>query len=439
MYIKSKIWFFLKYLSSLRFSISILLILALASILGTIIKQDQPLDYYKVNYPELDTNFFVLTWKHIVFFDLDHVYSAIWFLFVLLLFFASLLLCTFSTQLPIFKNSRRWSFLNSQEALMKKSCYHSMDYPSISNFIYMLSQNNYYIFHRGQVVYAHKGLAGRVAPIFVHCSIIITLLGSLLGLTYGFVAQEMVPSGEIFRVQNFTKSGSLSFISSNIIGRVDDFFVTFNGNKSIRQFFSSISLIDIMDKKVLLNKTMLVNAPLRLNGFTFYQTDWKINALRLKIGASNLMVKSLAKNRASNNANFSFWSCSLALDDEYSISVIVPDSSDDKLLIYNSRGDLVCVAHYGVWSVIYGTPIVFKDLISSTGLQVKADPGMYLAYAGFLILIISILMSYTSYSQVWTSKSMEKIQFSGNTNRALLIFENEMVSINRRCLDLWLM
>ena len=50
--------------------------------------------------------------------------------------------------------------------------------------------------------YAYSGLLGRIAPIVVHASIIILLIGSSIGSFGGYIAQEIVPRGEIFHIQN---------------------------------------------------------------------------------------------------------------------------------------------------------------------------------------------------------------------------------------------
>lgn len=207
------------------------------------------------------------------------------------------------------------------------------------------------------------------------------------------------------------------------------FFLSFNNDQSVQQFFSNISLINNKGS-VLLKKTISVNAPLRFNGTTFYQTDWRINALRLRIGSSALLVKSLKQSDSGDIHNPAFWFCNLILDEKHEILVVVPDLTD-KLFLYDDRGDLIRVTRYGLWNVIYGVPCVFKDIMSSTGLQVKVDPGVNFAYFGFLILILSILLSYVSYSQIWASKGIESLYFSGNTNRALLAFENEIVMASK--------
>ncbi len=175
-----------------------LLFIALVSILGTIIEQDQSIEYYKLNYPEDQPLFYFLTWKQIVNCHLNHLYSNIWFILLLLLFFLSLLVCTMSTQLPVLKRARQWKFLHNKTSLNRFTSRSVVQDESFINFIYILSLKKYYVFHKGNAVYAYKGLLGRVAPIFVHFSIIFTLTGAFIGLFGGFFAQEMIPVGEIF-------------------------------------------------------------------------------------------------------------------------------------------------------------------------------------------------------------------------------------------------
>lgn len=428
MRIKSKIWHIARYISSLRFSICLFLILATLSVLGTFIEQDQSLGYYQLNYPENNMSVLYITWRHIVFLGLNHVYSTSWFFVLLALFFLSLLLCTFSTQFPMLKNARRWNFLQSQSSMQNKIHYcDQLKNSSLSNFAFVLSSKNYCIFQRGSLMYSYKGLTGRIAPIFVHFSIIFTLIGSMIGLTGGFMAQEIVPSNEMFHVQNFVKSGYFSILPSSFLGIVDDFFLTFNQDQSVQQFFSSISLIDSKGN-IFLRQLVSVNTPLKSNGVTLYQTDWRINALRLKIGSSNLLVKPLQRSDLSNMSSSPYWFCYLAIGKKHNILIVIP-SLNDKLLIYDNMGSLIKITDYGSWNVIYGIPVAFKEIMSSTGLQAKCDPGINLTYLGFFILMTSALLSYTSYSQVWCSKNVDRFYFAGETNRALLKFEDEIAAI----------
>ena len=433
MSIKGTVWNVLKSISSLRFSILLLLFLAFISVFGTVIEQDQTLDYYQSNYPEDKPILCFLSWKLIMKLGLNHLYSNYWFLSLLFLFFFSLLVCTLSTQLPIFKHARQWSFLYKKKSLEKKICYCNFESKSLMNFIYILNSSNYYVFHRGKVVYGYKGLLGRIAPIFVHLSIIITLVGSLVGFTGGFIIQEMIANGEIFHLQNVVKSGHLSVVSSDILGKVNDFFLTFNNDESIQQFFSNISILDNKGR-LLLNKSVAVNIPLKFGGLTFYQTDWKVNALRMQIGFNSCLSKALQKTFI-QSTDHSVLVCSLRIDEIRKVFIVVSELNDN-ILVYDSRGLFLFNTKYGMWNIIYGVPIIFKSLMLSTGLQVKADPGIYVTYFGFLVLIISVILSYMSYSQVWVSKSRQKLDVSGKTNRAMLSFEDEMISIYKTYMNL---
>lgn len=425
----------MKKLSSLSISIILLLLISCFSILGTIIEQDQSLEYYQANYPEQQSSLFFLTWKQIVGWNLSHIYSNIWFILLLLFFFFSLLICTVSKQLPILKRARQWKFLYNKASLNKFTSLKTIYGESFINFIYVLNLQKYYVFHKNNSIYAYKGLLGRIAPIFVHLSIILTLTGAVLGLFGGFFAQEIIPVGEVFHVQNIVKSGYLSKYPGNLIGKINSLNITYNHDDSIQQFFANLSLLD-NSGSVLDNKIIFVNRPLKFSGLTFYQTDWQINSLRVRVGSSYICEKLLSK-VSNNNTLSSSWFCNIFLGDHHKISIFITNLKND-ILIYDINGILIANTKYGFCNVIYGVPIVVEDIMTSTGLQVKTDPGIYITYFGFLILMVSIIISYRSYSQIWANNDLEteEFYFSGFTNRASLIFEEEISLIYKACINL---
>ena len=72
-------------------------------------------------------------------------------------------------------------------------------------------------------------------------------------------------------------------------------------------------------------------------------------------------------------------------------------------------------------------PLTLVEIISSTGLQIKTDPGISIIYLGFLFLMISTLTSYLTYSQVWIIQKNQKLFIGGTTNRAVFDFELEFL------------
>ena len=79
-----------RFLADLRFAIAILLLIALLSIIGTVIEQDQSIETYKLNYPLTNRVFGFLSWDIIINFGLDHVYKTWWFFLLIFLFIRSL-------------------------------------------------------------------------------------------------------------------------------------------------------------------------------------------------------------------------------------------------------------------------------------------------------------------------------------------------------------
>ena len=73
--------------------------------------------------------------------------------------------------------------------------------------------------------------------------------------------------------------------------------------------------------------------------------------------------------------------------------------------------------------------LTFLDFLTSTGLQIKADPGIPIVYLGFGLLMLSVLMSYVSHSQIWAWQQNEQVYIGGKTNRASVGFEREMLEI----------
>jgi cytochrome c biogenesis protein ResB len=67
-------------------------------------------------------------------------------------------------------------------------------------------------------------------------------------------------------------------------------------------------------------------------------------------------------------------------------------------------------------TVKFRQPITLLEIISSTGLQIKTDPGIPVIYLGFFLLMLSTLISYITYSQIWIIQKTKT--FIGGTNES---------------------
>ena len=417
---------FLKLLADLRFAIGILLIIALTSIIGTIIEQDQSIEIYKLNYPLTNKLFGILSWDTILKLGFDHVYKTWWFLFFIFLFGISLLTCTFLQQVPSLKIARRCQFFRTNQQFSKLKIFKQTKNISLNQFLFRLKENKYSIFQQKDIVYCYKGLVGRLAPIIVHFSLILILFGSIIGSINGFKAQELIPKTESFHIQNFLTNGKIFSIPKTVV-RINDFWITYNKKNTISQFYSDISFLKDNGHEIY-RKTIFVNSPAVYKGTYFYQTDWNLTGLRFKFNNPEINQTSIINiNNDSNKIWFSWISFNLELSDGYTILL---NNLQGYASIYDKFGSFSGNLELNEFTNSQPT-IKLIDIISSTGLQIKNDPGIPVIYGGFGFLMVSTLTSYITYSQIWIIQSQRKrkLLIGGNTTRAKFEFELEFFKL----------
>ena len=410
--------------ADLRFSIFTLLLISGCSIIGTVIEQDQSIETYKINYPITNPVFGFLSWDKIIYFGLDHVYKTWWFLFLIFLFGCSLVLCSFLQQLPSLKVARRCQFFRTNRAFYKLNNYTILSTPSFSKILAGIKRNNYSIFQQKNIVYSYKGLIGRIAPIVVHFSMILVLVGTIVSSLFGFKAQEIVPKTENFHIQNILSNGRLSIIPQNS-ARVNDFWITYTKNKTISQFYSDISILNSTGNEIK-RKTISVNYPLVNKGVYYYQTDWNLIGLRFKTNTNQIIEYPLVNVFPNQEKIWLTWISNSQLTQTGIILLI--DNLEGYCSIYNDTGQFLGNLELNE-TFNFNQNITLLEILSSTGLQIKIDPGIPLIYFGFFFLMISTLMSYITYSQVWILQKDEQLFIGGNTNRALFDFELEFLKL----------
>lgn len=416
-------------LADLRLAIILLLVIAFFSISGTVIEQGQSLDFYKSNYPENPALFGFLTWKVLLIIGLDHVYRTWWFLSILIIFGSSLTACTFTRQFPALKAARLWKFYEEPRQFNKLALSAELDKGSFDSLIPMLEKRRYKVFQEGNTIYARKGIVGRIGPIVVHASMLLILIGAILGAMTGFIAQEMVASGSTFQVKNIVDAGPFSAaqVPKDWAVKVNKFWIDYTPQGGINQFYSDLSVVDKQNQEVD-KQTIYVNKPLRYKGVTFYQTDWGIAAVQVKLNNSPIFQIPMAK--LDTNGGQRIWGTWIPTKPDLSegVSLLAKDLQGT-LLVYDVNGKLVSTMRPGMVTEINGVNLKVVDLIGSTGLQIKADPGIPLVYTGFGLLMLGVIMSYVSHSQIWALQKDGRFYVGGRTNRAQVAFEREVIEI----------
>nr|QYB19019.1 c-type cytochrome biogenesis protein [Climaconeis cf. scalaris]QYB19134.1 c-type cytochrome biogenesis protein [Climaconeis cf. scalaris] len=415
-------FFFFRFIADLRFSIFILLLISIFSILGTIIEQDQSIEIYKLNYPLINPVFGFLTWNLIFKIGLNHVYKTWWFLTLIILLGFSLISCTFLQQFPTLKIARRCQFFRKIKQFYKLKIFIKLKNFNLNKILVNLKKNQYLIFQQKSILYCYKGLVGRIAPIIVHFSIILVLVGTVFSSLFGFKAQEIIPITENFHIQNILNSGQLATIPK-VSGRINDFWIIYTKNKTISQFYSDISILNKKGNEIE-RKTISVNYPLIYDNIYYYQTNWNLIGLRFQLQKNQIIEYPLTTILNNKNKIWLTW-----ISDTNSLNtgqIAIIEGLEGHCSIYNEMGKYIGNIELNE-SANFKNPFRLLEILSSTGLQIKTDPGIPIIYIGFFFLILSTLLSYITYSQIWIIQKNKNIFIGGTTNRAFFDFELEFL------------
>ncbi|GMH16244.1 hypothetical protein Nepgr_018085 [Nepenthes gracilis] len=421
----------LSILSNLPLAIGEMFTVAGLMTLGTAIDQGEAPEFYLNKFPEENPFLGFFTWRWVLILGFDHMFSSPIFLGTMGLLAASLMACTYTTQIPLVKVARRWSFIQKAETIRKQEFSDMLHRASIKDLGIILTGAGYEVFLKGPCLYAFKGLAGRFAPIGVHLAMLLIMTGATISATGSFRGSVTVPQGLNFVVGDvLSPSGFLSTPTEtfNTEVHVNRFYMDYYDSGEVSQFHTDLSLFDL-DGKEVMRKTISVNNPLRYGGITIYQTDWSFSALQIlkdDDGPFNLAMAPLKL-----NGDKKLFGTFLPVGNADSskvkgISMLARDLQS--VVLYDQEGKFVGVRRPNskLPIEIDGTKIVILDAIGSTGLDLKTDPGVPVVYAGFGALMLTTCISYLSHSQVWALQDGTSVIVGGRTNRAKDVFPDEM-------------
>jgi cytochrome c biogenesis protein len=432
-----KVW---KFFISLRLAIVVIIILASASIIGTLIEQNQPLEKYRQFYGDGTIRLF----EALSFFDMYHSW---WFLLMLVLLTVNLTCCTLD-RLPrvvkVVRNPKRTLDENLEKSLglsdrwKKKG---SMEkwaetYAAAmgGSFRKPVMTENSGTFH----LYAERGVASRFGVYVTHTSIIIIFLGAILGNVLGFKGYANIVEGQ--SVREVPIRGGSGKVDLGFEVRCNKFWVDYYPTGQPKEYASDLSVIE--NGVEVVRKKIVVNDPLQYKGIWFYQSSYG------QAGATSAMV-TVNKANGGTVANVTLtpgqkaevqgYGTVSAVDYQPNFQGFGPGlrvvlekpgkpPADFWLLrahpeFDRQRKDTHFLSFSGLDEVFY------------TGLQVAKDPGVNIVWVGCGLMVIGTLMAFfMSHQRVWVRLSPSRdgrvdVVLAGSTNRNRLAFEKKFEKI----------
>jgi cytochrome c biogenesis protein len=168
--------------SSMRFAISLLTIVSIASVIGTVLKQNEPMPNY--------VNQFGPFWFEVFsMLGLYGVYSSWWFLLILVVLILSTALCVVRNAPKMLRDMRSWRENVREESL--RNFHHKLEWEAPLDRAQLAGQTAERLRHAGYavklvekdngiLVAAKKGAGNKFGYIFAHTAIIVILLGGML-------------------------------------------------------------------------------------------------------------------------------------------------------------------------------------------------------------------------------------------------------------------
>ncbi|CAN5852484.1 cytochrome c biogenesis protein ResB [soil metagenome] len=307
-------------LSSMRFAISLLTLIAITSVIGTVLKQNEPMPNY--------INQFGPFWFDVFNkLSLYSLYSAWWFLLIMAFLVLSTSLCLIRNTPKMLKDMRSWRE-NVREQSMR-NFHHKSDWSSQSSRTEMTTQLTAHIARVGYkfkviekenatLIAAKQGAANKWGYIFAHSAIVIICVGGLLDSDLSIRFQQWfmgkVPfdgNGVIARIppQHRLALGTPTFRGNTLIPEgassstaiisqqtgvlIQDLPFTIKLNKFIIDYYSTgmpklfaseVTIKDHATGKVF-PATIKVNQPLIYKGIALFQSSFEDGGSHLQLKA----------------------------------------------------------------------------------------------------------------------------------------------------------
>jgi cytochrome c biogenesis protein len=439
------------WIADLRLAIVLLLLIAVASGIGTAIPQKETIAFYHQRYDGAPW----LGWLKadgLLRLQLDHVYSSGWFLALLALLGLALILCSWRRQWPALQASLRWIDYTTPRQLSKLHLAETIASPrpdALGVLEQRLRRQGWSVRPQEGRLAARKGLVGRVGPLLVHAGMVVLMVGAAWGALAGQRLEQFLAPGR--ELELLDRQGR-----PQVTLALDDFAIARDPAGRPEQFTSRLRLIPPSAPTTSppvepppptaegqeepgreptsppRQVEISVNHPLRYKGMTLYQADWTLAAIQIQLGRSPVLELPL---QPFPQLGEQVWGLLLPTRPDGSQPVLLTLSSEQgPVEVFGADGSSLALLRPGGEAMdVRGLPIRVAGVLPASGILLKKDPGVPLVYSGFAIALLGGALSLVATRQLWVVEEQRqegrRLHAAGLCNRNLTAFARELPTL----------
>ncbi len=413
----------LNWLSSLKIAILLLLLIAISCAAGTLIPQQESNQFY---YDNFNKNPFlgIINANILLLFEFDHVYTSFWFLFLLIWLGLALSVCSFRRQLPILKSALNWIDYKSPRQIAKLSVAQTIVTNNCSKSLEKIKLNlkkqGWNVKETDGRIAARQGVIGRLGPILIHLGMILLMIGATYGSLNGKTIEKFLAPGRSIDLLNNNEEKGLTI-------ELQKFQIERDPQGRAEQYKSIVNVIEPNGNNQ--SKEISVNYPLRYKGLTLYQADWSLAAITIRIDNSPKLQIPI---EPISELGEQVWGTIIPTNKDGKNQILLTvDSELGPVNIYDNDGTLLTKLSINKEEKVKEALIKIINIIPSSGLLLKHDPGVPFVYSSFAIILIGGSLSIISTKKIWVLHEKEKsmIYIGGLSNRNLSGLSKELPNL----------
>ena len=413
----------LNWLSSLKIAILLLLVIAVSCAAGTLIPQQESNQFYYDNFNK-EPFLGIINANILLLFEFDHVYTSFWFLLLLIWLGLALSVCSIRRQLPILKSALNWIDYKSPRQIAKLSIAQTIVTNNCSKSLEKIKLNlkkqGWNVKETDGRIAARQGVIGRLGPILIHLGMILLMIGATYGSLNGKTIEKFLAPGRSIDLLNNNEEKGLTI-------ELQKFQIERDPQGRAEQYKSIVNVIEPNGNNQ--SKEISVNYPLRYKGLTLYQADWSLAAITIQIDNSPKLQIPI---EAISELGEQVWGTIIPTNKDGKNQILLTvDSELGPVNIYDNDGKLLTKLSINKEEKVKGALINIINIIPSSGLLLKHDPGVPLVYLSFAIILIGGSLSIISTKKIWVLHENEKsmIYIGGLSNRNLSGLSKELPNL----------